>query len=149
MKVIISLVLAAILTVTAVAVYLHTDHGRDHDIALHGAANHAANTDDKAPFTVSFAQNDDFYLCNDPFWLAVYDMMKEVYAIGIDEVTVELLTERTFAFMRAWPHFTPEQAEGWVDHVKDIPAQFVTIIREDPTVLDSCANFSVAAVGPP
>jgi len=137
------------------AVHLHAPgHSpATHGFALHGAADaetaERGGTVTEGPVTVSFAQNDDFYLCNDPFWLAVYEMMKEVYAIGIENVTVELLQEKTFAFMRSWPDFTPEQAEGWVEHVKDIPAQFVVIIQEDPAVLDNCANFSVAAVGPP
>lgn len=138
----------AVLSLTA----LHL-HGQDHfpvahSITMHGDGDAPAPSG-AGPVTISFAQNDDFYLCNDPFWLGVYDMMREVYSIGIDNVTVELLQEKTFAFMRSWPEFTPEQAEGWVEHVKDIPGQFVTIIREDPAVLDNCDNFSVAAVGPP
>jgi hypothetical protein len=44
---------------------------------------------------------------------------------------------------------TAGDREAWVDHVKDIPGQLVEIIREDPAVVDSCANFSVALVGPP
>ena len=132
------------------AVYLHAPGHSPaaHGLAIHGAAN-AETAGSEGPVTVSFAQNDDFYLCNDPFWLGVYEMMKEVYAIGIENVSVELLQEKTFSFMRSWPDFTPEQAEGWVEHVKDIPAQFIVIIQEDPAVLDNCANFSVAAVGPP
>ena len=147
--------LICVLALAGVALYFHAPHAQEHEIPFHGAAaQHGAATHEDAaaeegPVTVSFAQNDDFYLCNDPFWLAVYEMMKETYAIGVENVTTELLKEKTFAFMRSWPGFTPEQAEGWVEHVKDIPAQFVAIIREDPTVLDNCENFSVAAVGPP
>lgn len=141
-------VLAGILSLATLGVYLHTVHAQDHGIAHHGSTAHPADAAD-APVTISFAQNDDFNLCNEPFWLAYYEMMQEVYAVGIENVTTASLQEKTFAFIRSWPEFTPEQAERRVEHVKDIPGQFVTIIRDDPTVLDSCANFSVAAVGPP
>ena len=50
---------------------------------------------------------------------------------------------------RAFPALTPEAAEGWIDHIQAIPGQLIAIIREDPAVLDSCANYSVALVGPP
>ena len=39
-------------------------------------------------------------------------------------------------------------AEGMVDHLKDIPAQLVDIVKHDPKVLDSYANFKVALMGP-
>ena len=40
-------------------------------------------------------------------------------------------------------------AKAFVVHIKDIPGQLIEIILEDPEVLASCANFSVALVGPP
>lgn len=141
---------AGLSALTLLALHLHAaDQGPTaHRIVAH-ALGHAEPAVNEGPVTISFAQNDDFYLCNDPFWLGAYEMMAEVYTIGVENVSVELLQEKTFAFIRSWPEFTPEQEAGWLEHVKDIPAQFVAIIREDPTVLDSCANFSVAAVGPP
>ena len=99
--------------------------------------------------TVSMAQNDDFYLCNDPFFSGIFESMQSTYEVGIENVTVEMLEQDTFGFIRAWPAFTEEEKTGWVEHIKDIPRQFVEIIQEDNAVLDNCDNFSVAMVGPP
>ncbi len=57
--------------------------------------------------------------------------------------------EKVFAWVRASDAFPGDSAEAFVEHVKDIPRQLIAIIREDSSVLDSCANFSVALVGPP
>lgn len=99
--------------------------------------------------TVSMAQNDDFYLCNDPFFAGIYENMKLTYAAGIENVTVDMLEQETFSFIRAWPQFSEEEKAGWIEHIKDIPRQFVEIIQDDHAVLDNCDNFSVAMVGPP
>ena len=131
----------------------HSDHGTGHDgghafqhLLSHDSGQPAAG--EEGPVTVSIAQN-DFDLCTDDFYIGFYELTKNAYGIGIDNVTVATLEQESIAYIRAWPDFTPVQAEGWVEHIKDIPAQLVKIIREDPTVLDSCANFSVALVGPP
>ena len=108
-----------------------------------------SDTELEEPATFSMAQNDDFYLCNDPFFLGIYEVITETYTIGIENVTVELLEENIFGFIRSWPGYSPEEAEGWVDHIKLIPGQFVEIAREDSAVIDNCDNFSVAMVGPP
>ncbi len=119
---------------------------------IHGVPAKSRNEQTAIPeteVTVSMAQNDDFYLCNDPFFAGIFENMKLTYAVGIENVTVEMLEQETFSFIRAWPQFSEEEKTAWIEHVKDIPRQFVDIIQEDHTVLDNCDNFSVAMVGPP
>ncbi len=38
--------------------------------------------------------------------------------------------------------------DGMVDHLKDIPRQLVSIVKDDPKVLASYDNFTVALMGP-
>ncbi|MSR10913.1 MAG: hypothetical protein EXR84_03835 [Gammaproteobacteria bacterium] len=108
----------------------------------------AVASDEDAPVTVSIRQ-EDFDLCTQEFYVGIYELAKEVFANGADNVTAEYFQERTFAYFRSREYFSAEAAEGWVEHAKDIPGQLLTIIREDPAVLDTCANFSIALVGPP
>ncbi|PCI82141.1 MAG: hypothetical protein COB20_00605 [SAR86 cluster bacterium] len=100
-----------------------------------------------APATVSMRQN-DFALCGQPFYDDVYALTVEIFAEGAENVNLEYYQEQVFALVRSSKEFG-DDAEAFVVHIKDIPGQLVDIIFEDPEVLASCANFSVALVGPP
>ncbi|MBL4581750.1 MAG: hypothetical protein JKY29_08030 [Gammaproteobacteria bacterium] len=100
-----------------------------------------------APATVSMRQN-DFALCGQPFYDDVYALTVEIFAEGAENVNLEYYQEQVFALVRSSEKFG-DDAEAFVVHIKDIPGQLLEIIREDPQVLASCANFSVALVGPP
>lgn len=107
-----------------------------------------ANPSDAGSATVSIRQN-DFDLCGDAFYVGLYDLSKDVFGAGIQNVDTSDYRERVFHYIRTTDTFTMGDREAWVDHVKDIPGQLVDIIGEDPKVLDNCSNFSVALVGPP
>ena len=100
-----------------------------------------------APATISLRQN-DFALCGQTFWDDLYAMTVHVFRIGAENVSTDAYAEEVFALVRDAEEFEGS-AEEFVDHIKDIPAQLVEIVREDSAVLDSCDNFSVALVGPP
>lgn len=100
-----------------------------------------------APATVSMRQN-DFALCGQPFYDAVYALTVETFAKGVENVKLEHYQEQVFALVRSSKEFGGDP-EAFVLHIEDIPRQLVEIIREDSEVLDSCENFSVALVGPP
>lgn len=166
MKTILIMIGGASLLVTAVFVMAHMplnesrneessaiqhifEHSRPNSAHAQQAGESTTAEHNKTPVTLGFGQTDDYNLCNDEFWVGVYDFMKDVYIIGIENVSVELLEEKTFDYFSGLPNLSREETDAWIDHIQDIPAQFVEIIREDPAVLHSCANFSVAAVGPP
>jgi len=98
--------------------------------------------------TFSIRQN-DYDLCTDQFYVEIYELTVNEFARGADQVVLSEYQANVFDFVRTTENFHYGDREGWVDHIKDIPAQLIDIIREDPAVLDSCANFSVALVGPP
>lgn len=115
---------------------------------FHGQ-NEMQQDSEEGEVTISFAQNDDFNLCSDPFFAGIFEVIQETYTVGVENVSTEALTERMWAHIRARPEMTPEEAEGWIEHLQLIPGQLIDIAREDPAVIENCANFSVAMVGPP
>ena len=112
---------------------------------LHGQS---ADTADNGAVTVSMAQN-DFDLCDEDFYIGFYEVTRSVYAANAGAVSVAELESATFNYIRNYPAMSDAEAEAWVEHIDLIPGQLVDIIAEDPEVIDSCANFSVALVGPP
>ncbi|MFT7471361.1 MAG: hypothetical protein ACI8XU_001257 [Kiritimatiellia bacterium] len=102
---------------------------------------------EEAPSSVSLREN-DFALCGQPFYDNLYALTVEIFADGASKVMPAAYAEQVFALVRSSEEFAGS-ADAFVDHIKDIPRQLVEIIREDPQVLASCENFSVALVGPP
>ena len=110
------------------------------EIPFHGGSH-------EAPATFSMRDN-DFALCGQEFWDDLYALSVDVFAIGAANVKAEDYAEQVFALVRSSKQFGGG-ADEFIDHIKGAPAQLVEIIDEDPAVLDNCANFSVALVGPP
>lgn len=117
-------------------------------MALHGQSEDAAVDVGAGSVTVSMAQN-DFDLCQDDFYIGFYELTSALYASRGKGVTVPELETSMFDYIRNYPTLSEAKAEGWVEHIALIPGQLVDIIAEDPAVIESCANFSVALVGPP
>lgn len=88
------------------------------------------------------------FVCGQPFFDATYEFAKETFAVGVENVVLSEFEEKTFNFIRTNESFKGNR-EAYIDHVKDIPRQLIEIVKEDPTVLDSCANFQIAMIGPP
>ena len=149
MKIAIGLVAAAVgLIVLGIALHGPWLQGSEasHMIsALHGQP---SDTVEKGAVTVSMAQN-DFDLCDEDFYVGFYEVTRGVYAANAGDVSVAELENATFNYIRNYPSMSDAEAEAWVEHIDLIPGQLVDIIAEDPGVIESCANFSVALVGPP
>lgn len=111
------------------------------EIPFHGGAH------EQGPATFSLRQN-DFALCGQEFYDDVYALTVDVFAGGAANVNLDDYTAQVNALVHSSKEFEGS-ADEFVEHIKDIPGQLLEIISEDPTVLDSCANFSVALVGPP
>lgn len=110
------------------------------------AAQHGGGAEEFAT-SVSIRQN-DLALCGQPFYDNLYALTVEVFADGASKVMADDYAEQVFTLVRSSAEFEGNAA-AFIDHIKDIPGQLLEIIREDPEVLASCANFSVALVGPP
>lgn len=115
---------------------------------FHGSENDHAQGSDTDELTFSLRQN-DYDLCTDQFYVDIYELTAEEFAGGANQVVLADYQEKIFNYVRTTETFHYGDREDWVEHIKDIPAQLVDIIGEDPAVIDSCANFSVALVGPP
>jgi hypothetical protein len=100
-----------------------------------------------ASFNMQGNETDDWM--NDPHMHAFYDAAREAFAGGPDRVDVPAFEAKSRDIFQAFAvsrHLDPAAMQ---DHLKAIPAQVVAIAKEDPKVLDSYANFTVALVGPP
>ncbi|PCJ27493.1 MAG: hypothetical protein COA96_03060 [SAR86 cluster bacterium] len=113
----------------------------------HGFFNHGEPTTTEEPATFSMRENDRA-LCGTPFWDDLYALTVNVFSVGASKVKLHDYEEQIFSLVRSSEEFGGS-AGAFIEHIKEIPAQLVQIIIEDSAVLDSCANFSVAMVGPP
>jgi len=128
---------------------VHLTHGSSSGQgSMFGHFTHRPASHGEGPVTFSIRQN-DFDLCEDPFYVGFFDLSVDIFGVGVEQVNVTDYQQKVFHYIRTTDTFAEGDREAFVDHVKDIPRQMVEIIREDPAVLDSCANFSVALVGPP
>lgn len=150
MKIAITLIIGVILGV----VISHTGpgilgdtRGQINFAALHGNTATADSPGADGSNAVAL-MNTDTALCDQPYFAEVYALAVEFFSGSEEEITAENLAALMFDHARHSGHFTAEEAEGWIEHIKAIPGQFVEIYREDPTVIDNCYNFQVAAVGP-
>ncbi|WP_309604057.1 hypothetical protein [Phenylobacterium sp.] len=85
---------------------------------------------------------------NDPHMHAFYDLSREAFANGPAKVDVDGFEQKAFAIFRDFGPTMGMAPLKMQDHLKLIPRQVVQIVREDPKVLDSYANFVAATFGP-
>ena len=98
--------------------------------------------------TKSLQGNDAQSWINDPHIHAFYDTTVAAFAGGPDKVDVAGYEEKSFAIFRDFGVAKGMGAAQMQDHLKLIPRQVVGIVKEDPKVLDSYANFVEAVFGP-
>lgn len=93
--------------------------------------------------------NSETALCDQPYFAELYDLNVAYFASKADNIDAVEFADVIFDHARQSGHFSPQEAEAWIEHIELIPGQLVEIIEEDPTVLENCYNWQVAAVGPP
>lgn len=93
-------------------------------------------------------QGDTKSWSDNPHMHAFYDLTRQTLGKGAPPLDFEAYREKSYAIFRTFGVSMGMSAEGMVDHLKDIPGQLVDIVKDDPKVLDSYANFRVALMGP-
>jgi hypothetical protein len=93
-------------------------------------------------------QGDQASWIADPHIHAFYELTVETFAHGQDRVDEAAYTQKAFAIFRAFGASRGVPPEQMVEHLKLIPGQVVMIVREDPSVLKSYADFTEALFGP-
>jgi hypothetical protein len=101
-----------------------------------------------ASTTTSLQGNDVQSWINDPHMHAFYDTTVAAFAQGPAKIDVAAYEQKSFAIFRDFGVAKGMGAEHMQDHLKLIPRQVVGIVKEDPKVLDSYANFAAAVFGP-
>ena len=154
-KIFITLLIGMALGAALVFVGLHLHGGSSGSTdfaALHSrlAGNGSLSTGQSdSPSDAVLLMQTDTALCDQPYFVALYELSADYFARGIDNADAGEFAEIVFDHARNSGFFTAEETEGWIDHISAIPGQMVEIYRNDPTALDTCYNFQVAAVGPP
>ena len=85
---------------------------------------------------------------NDAHIHAFYDTTVAAFAQGPSKIDVDAYEQKSFAIFREFGASRDMSPAAMQDHLKLIPRQVVGIVKEDPKVLDSYANFVDAVFGP-
>lgn len=93
-------------------------------------------------------QGDTKSWADNPHMHAFYDLTRQTLGKDAPALDFASYREKSYAIFRTFGISMGMSAEGMVDHLKDIPAQLVEIVKDDPRVLDSYAKFKVALMGP-
>ena len=101
-----------------------------------------------APKSVTVDMQGKIPTCNDPLVSGFYDITVAAFANGPGNVNLPSYQEKSYAHFRANAASMGGDPDRLVDHLKDIPRQLIQIVTDDPKVLDSCRNLSLALTGP-
>lgn len=111
-------------------------------VAQHGAPAPAGES-------VNLQGEDPRKFIDNPHMRAFYDLSVATLRPGAPPLDLKSYEHKSYAIFHA---FGEERAKGggpgMVDHLKLIPAQVVSIAKEDPKVLESFDAFADAMVGP-
>lgn len=112
------------------------------------AAAHPPAATPASSTTKSLQGNDAQSWIADAHMHAFYDTTVAAFAQGPAKIDVAGYEKKSFAIFREFGVSRGVGADAMQDHLKLIPRQVVGIVREDPKVLDSYANFVAAVFGP-
>jgi hypothetical protein len=98
--------------------------------------------------TKSLQGGDNSAWTNNPHMHDFYDLSVAMLGKGAAKLDFAAYQEKSYAIFRVFGASVGATAEGMVEHLKDIPHQLVGIVKDDPKVLDSYANFTLALMGP-
>ena len=113
---------------------------------LHGQhMTHAARDGKPQPTTVDIQGAGEWKRA--PQMRAFYAETVATFANG-SAIDVDAYEARSFAIFREFARAKGAEEEAMVDHLKLIPRQVVSIVREDPDVLRDYDSFWAALAGP-
>jgi hypothetical protein len=92
-------------------------------------------------------QDDSSAWKRSPHMHAFYDATVATFANGTD-IDVDAYEAKSFALFREFARANGASEQGMLDHLKLIPRQVVSIVKENPGVLKSYDAFWIAMVGP-
>lgn len=92
--------------------------------------------------------NDQAAFFANPNAHAFYDLSVKTFANGADKVDFPAYQQQSYAIFRALGASMGGSPDAMQDHLKDIPAQMVQIVKDDPAALKDYDSFITAMVGP-
>jgi hypothetical protein len=100
-----------------------------------------------APRPTTYSLQDSGEWKRSPHVRAFYDATVATFANGTD-IDVDAYEAKCFAIFREFAHAQGVDEQKMLDHVKLIPRQMVSIVKENPAVLKDYDSFWAALVGP-
>jgi hypothetical protein len=100
------------------------------------------------PSSSANMQGDDSVWRRSPYIHAFYDLTVTSFAAGPAKLDVNTYEQKSYAIFRDFGVAMGVGPEHMQDHLKLIPRQVVSIVKDDPKVLDSYDNFVLALFGP-
>jgi hypothetical protein len=98
--------------------------------------------------TKSLQGGDNSAWTDNPNMHAFYDLTVATLGKGAPKLDFAAYQEESYAIFRQFGASMGAKPEAMVEHLKDIPRQLVGIVKDDPKVLDSYKNFTLALMGP-
>ena len=141
------------LAILAIGLVCSTAGCSQHDLMAMHAPAHAKVAMPEAPAPgppgqMLNLQGDQSAWINSDHMRGFYALSKEALGKGAPPLDAESYREKSYVIFRAFGTSLRADPDLMVDHLKDIPGQMVTIVRDDPKVLDSYDSFVVALMGP-
>lgn len=112
---------------------------------LHGGPHHGGAAGQPG---FNMQGNDQAAFFANPNAHAFYDLSVKTFANGADKVDFPAYQQQSYAIFRALGSSMGGSPDAMQDHLKDIPAQMVQIVKDDPTALKDYESFITAMVGP-
>jgi hypothetical protein len=129
-------ILLSIVTITAMFLTAACSHAPRHSRSSEQAAQ---------PTTVDIQGASEWK--RSPYMQAYYELTVATFKNGND-IDVDAYESKSFAVFREFARANGRNEQAMVDHLKLIPRQVVTIVKEDATVLNSYDSFWAALAGP-
>lgn len=135
------------ITLFAVATIACSPEKLHHAMHKTPAAQPQAASHSKPQATTYSMQDDSSAWKRSPHMHAFYDATVATFANGTN-IDVDAYEAKSFALFREFARANGGSEQGMVDHLKLIPRQVVSIVKENPSVLKSYDAFWLAMVGP-
>ena len=111
-------------------------------------AQHATGSAEGETITLDAQGGDYPEWFQNPHMVEFYALSVEMLRAQAGRVDAAAYEQKAYAIFRAFAESLHANPEGMIDHLKAIPREMVSIVAEDPKVLDSYENFLVALRGP-
>jgi hypothetical protein len=112
------------------------------------SAQHGGGTPPAETITLDAQGGDYPEWFQSPHWREFYALSVETLRATPGAADVAAYEQKSYAIFRAFATSIGADPDGMIDHLRNIPREIVTIVKDDAKALDSYESFLVALRGP-